>query len=148
MKTRLLFACLSLMLWRPWVACAQNSLADGFVHPPHSAKPWAYWWWLDSHASRDGITRDLQEMKRQGISGVLLFDAGDGGPDAPKGPVFMSDGWRELFQHALREADRLGIEVGVNLCSGWNAGGTWVTGIARGSAELRFGACGACARAF
>jgi len=39
----------------------------------------------------------------------------------------MSEGWRELFRHTLREADRLKIEVGVNLCSGWNAGGTWVT---------------------
>jgi len=76
---------------------------------------------------REGITKDLEEMKRQGISGVLLFDAGEGGPDAPKGPVFMSAAWRELFKHALREADRLQIEVGANLCSGWDAGGTWVT---------------------
>jgi len=87
----------------------------------------AYWWWLDSYATREGITKDLEEMKRQGIAGVLLFDAGEGGPDSPKGPLFMSPAWRELFKHALREADRLGIEVGVNLCSGWNAGGTWVT---------------------
>ena len=39
----------------------------------------------------------------------------------------MSPAWRELYQHALREAARLEIEVGVNLCSGWDAGGTWVT---------------------
>jgi len=39
----------------------------------------------------------------------------------------MSDGWREVFRRTLREADRLKIDVGVNLCSGWNAGGTWVT---------------------
>lgn len=98
-----------------------------FRQPPDSAKPWAYWWWLDSAASREGITADLEAMKHQGIAAVLLFDAGEGGPDAPKGPVFMSQPWRELFRHALREADRLGLEVGVNLCSGWNAGGAWVT---------------------
>jgi hypothetical protein len=39
----------------------------------------------------------------------------------------MSPPWRELYVHAVREADRLGIVLGVNLCSGWNAGGPWVT---------------------
>ena len=115
----------------PW-ACAlplqaASQLERDFRQPPRSAQPWAYWWWLDSYASREGITGDLEEMKRQGIGGVLLFDAGEGGPKAPNGPMFMSDAWRELFKHAIREADRLGIEVGVNVCSGWNAGGTWVT---------------------
>jgi len=66
-------------------------------------------------------------MKRQGISGALLFDAGQAGPPAPRGPHFMSPEWREMFKHAVREADRLGIALGVNLCSGWNCGGAWVT---------------------
>ena len=109
------------------VVLGEDNLTRGFANPPESAKPWAYWWWLDSYATKEGITKDLEEMKRQGIAGVLLFDAGEGGPNAPKGPVFMSPAWRELFKHAIRQADRLGIEVGVNLCSGWDAGGTWVT---------------------
>jgi len=106
---------------------ADDTLVRDFLNPPDAAKPWAYWWWLDSFATKGGITRDLEEMKRQGIAGVLVFDAGAGGPDAPDGPVFMSPAWRELFKHAIDEADRLGIEVGVNVCSGWDAGGTWVT---------------------
>lgn len=105
---------------------ASDDLADGFINPPDSAKPWTYWWWLDSYATKEGITRDLEEMQRQGIAGVLLFDAGEG-KGAPVGPVFMSAEWRDLFKHAIREAGRLGIDVGVNLCSGWDAGGTWVT---------------------
>ena len=39
----------------------------------------------------------------------------------------MSEAWRELFRHAVREADRCGITLTVNLCSGWDAGGPWVT---------------------
>jgi hypothetical protein len=97
-----------------------------FTTPPRSAQPWAYWWWLDGNVSTEGITRDLEEMRRQGISGVLIFDAGEG-KGSPVGPVFMSPAWREYYRHALREAARLEIEVGVNLCSGWDAGGTWVT---------------------
>jgi hypothetical protein len=114
------------------LACAlplqgADRLERDFHQPPPACQPWAYWWWLDGAASREGITADLEAMKQLGISAVLLFDAGVGGPKAPKGQLFMSEGWRELFRHTLREADRLKIEVGVNLCSGWNAGGTWVT---------------------
>ncbi len=108
-------------------SAGSGELERSFLKPPRSAQPWAYWWWLDSAANREGITADFEAMRRQGIAGVLLFDAGEGKTNAPKGAVFMGEAWRELFRHALREADRYGITLGVNLCSGWNAGGTWVT---------------------
>jgi hypothetical protein len=101
--------------------------AEAFASPPVESRPWCYWWWLNGAASKEGITRDFEEMRKKGISGALLFDAGQAGPDAPRGPAFMSADWRELYKHAVREADRLGIVLGVNLCSGWNVGGPWVT---------------------
>jgi hypothetical protein len=127
MTRRLVLALLAFMSMGNTAALlAGDDLAAGFANPPDSAKPWAYWWWLDSYATKEGITRDLEEMKHQGIAGVLLFDAGQG-KGSPVGPKFMSDAWRDLFKHAIREADRLGMVVGANICSGWNAGGTWVT---------------------
>ena len=63
---------------------ASDRLEDGFRNPPASARPWVYWWWLDGGVSKDGITRDLEEMERQGIAGALLFDAGEGGPRPPR----------------------------------------------------------------
>ncbi|MCL5743973.1 MAG: glycosyl hydrolase [Acidobacteria bacterium] len=105
-------------------ASASSALAAGFSHPPDSFKPWVYWWWLNGYVSREGILKDLEEMKRQGIAGVLVFDAG-GGP-TPKSTVFMSAEWRALFRFAVEEAARRNIEVSLNLCSGWNAGGPWV----------------------
>ena len=35
--------------------------------------------------------------------------------DAP----YMSDNWRRHFRHTVREADRLGLKIGVNTCPGW-----------------------------
>ena len=32
-----------------------------------------------------------------------------------------------MLKYAVQEADRLGIEISLNLCSGWDAGGPWVT---------------------
>jgi len=72
-------------------------------------------------------------MKQQGISGTTVYNAGGqlmahsrGGRNAPKGPAFMSEPWREYFRFVVQEAGRLGIEIGVNLCSGWICGGPWV----------------------
>lgn len=104
-----------------------NDLAKTFMMPPDEGKLWCYWWWLNGAASKAGITRDFEEMRKQGIGGALLFDAGEAGPEAPRGPHFMSAAWRELSTHAVREADRRSIVLSVNLCSGWDAGGPWVT---------------------
>lgn len=102
-----------------------GDLATGFHSPPDSAKPWAYWWWLNGNVTKVGITRDLEEMKRQGINGVVIFQAGGG--DTPRGAQFLSPEWHELFRYALREASRLGMGVSVNLCDGWDSGGPWIT---------------------
>lgn len=106
---------------------SRRALPRDFVSPPADARPWVYWWWLNGNASRAGITRDFEEMKKHGIGGALLFDAGEAGPEVPRGPKFMSADWRELFKYAVREADRCGLVLTVNLCSGWNCGGPWVT---------------------
>jgi hypothetical protein len=116
-------------LWSPHAPNNEESsdlLEKDFLVPPNAAKPWVYWWWLDGAVSKDGLTKDLEEMKEKGIAGALIFDCGSGGHDSPKGPTFMSDEWREYFRHAVREAARFGIEIGVNICSGWDAGGPWV----------------------
>src|SRR6185437_11883479 len=104
------------------ISAQPGGLERAFLSPPDSSKAWVYWWWLDGAASAAGITADLETMKTQGVSGVLLFDAGLGGAAAPQGPLFMSEEWRVNFRHAVKEAARLGLEMSVNLCSGWNAG--------------------------
>ncbi len=114
-----------------WTLCgnamADDMLARGFLDPPNEAQPRVYWWWLNNLVSREGITRDLEQFKAKGIGGVLLFNAGMAAGKMPNGPSFMSPEWRELVKHAVSEADRLGLEVSINLCSGWDAGGPWIT---------------------
>lgn len=39
-------------------------LARGFMHPPASARPWVYWFWLNGNVTREGITADLEAMRR------------------------------------------------------------------------------------
>lgn len=106
-------------------AQAPDALARGFASPPASAKPWVYWFWLNGNITREGITLDLEAMKRVGIGGVLIMEVDQG---APLGPIpFAGDEWRALFVHVVREAARLGLEVNMNNDAGWcGSGGPWV----------------------
>ncbi len=123
-----LFA-LSVMLL-PLVVVASD-LEQDWNHPPRNSRVRAYWWWLNGCVDEAAITRDLEEMKAKGFGGALLCDADgssqDGNDRAPHGPTFFSPEWRKLYKHALHEAARLGLEMSLNIQSGWNLGGPMVT---------------------
>lgn len=101
------------------------SLEQDFRQPPDSARPWVYWFWLNGNITREGITADLEAMRRVGIGGALIMEVDQG---VPVGPVdFMSSKWRELFRHVHSEAKRLGLEINMNDDAGWNgSGGPWI----------------------
>jgi hypothetical protein len=106
-------------------APAQSALERGFVRPPTSARPWVYWFWLNGNITREGITADLEAMRRVGIGGALIMEVDQGAPVGPVG--FMSQDWRVLFRHAVAEAERLGLEINMNNDAGWNgSGGPWI----------------------
>src|SRR6185369_2877827 len=97
-----------------------------FVTPPADARPWVYWFWLNGNVNSNGITADLEAMKRVGIGGVLIMEVNQG---TPKGPAdFGKENWRELFKHVCAEAARLGLQVNMNNDAGWcGSGGPWIT---------------------
>ena len=108
-----------------------KQLETGFENPPGEARLRCYWWWLNSMVTKESITRDLEEMKDKGYGGATLFDAGSSNYQVAQktaaGPVFMSSEWMELYQHTVKEAERLGIELSVNTQSGWNPGAPSIT---------------------
>ena len=106
-------------------AGAAQPLDRDFQQPPASARPWVYWFWLNGNITSNGISADLEAMKRVGIGGVLIMEVDQG---APVGPAdFMGSQWRELFKHVVGEAQRLGLEVNMNNDAGWNgSGGPWI----------------------
>lgn len=101
-------------------------LVESFRVPPQSARPWVYWFPLDGNITSNGITADLEAMARVGIGGVLYMETEQG---TPKGPAdFGGPMWRSLFQHACKEAARLGLEINMNNDAGWcGSGGPWIT---------------------
>ncbi len=112
-------------------AAVPDPLEQGWTQPPASARLRAYWWWLNGNVTKAAITRDLEEMKAKGFGGAVILDADgasqDGNDRVPHGPTFFSPEWRALYRHTLREADRLGLVMSLNILSGWNLGGPPVT---------------------
>jgi len=112
-------------------AITYNKLHEGFTKTPDESGLRCYWWWLNSMATKESITRDLEQMKAKGYEGATIFDAGSSNYRVARktaaGPVFMSPQWMELYQHAVREAERIGIELSVNVQSGWNPGAPSIT---------------------
>jgi hypothetical protein len=106
-----------------------DALLRSFVAPPDNAKPRVYWWWLFNRVDKAGITRDMEEFRAKGISGVnLICTGGYAGKEPLPGVPYQSPAWWELFRHAVKEAKRCNIELGFNLSAGgWTMEGPWVT---------------------
>lgn len=109
---------------------AEGLVRKGFVTPPDQVKMHTWWHWLDGNITKDGITKDLEAMKAQGIVQATILNVGlfadrDFGV---KKVNFNSPEWFDMFQWALKEADRLGISIGAHNCDGWStSGGPWIT---------------------
>src|SRR4051812_18208445 len=108
------------------LAAGAVDLEKNFAHPPGSARPWVFWFWLNGNVTSNGITTDLEAMQRMGIGGVIIMDVDQG---TPKGPIiFGSPEWVNLFKHTCGEAQRLGLQVNINNDAGWaGSGGPWIT---------------------
>ena len=104
---------------------AIDSIRSGFLKPPASARPGVYWYFMDGNRSKESMTADLESMKKAGIGSLIFLEVNVG---VPRGPVdFLSDKWQELFAHAVREGERLGIEIILGTGPGWaGSGGPWV----------------------
>lgn len=102
-----------------------ENLKKGFLSPPDSAKPGVYWYFMDGNLSRESMTKDLESMKEAGIGNLMFLEVNVG---VPRGNVdFFSEEWQSLFAHAVKEAERLDIEISLGLGPGWTgSGGPWV----------------------
>lgn len=109
---------------------SEPDLEELFATPPPSASPWVFWYWMHGCVSKAGITADLEAMKDVGIGGAYLMPIkGPTEPSLMENPIVqLTPAWWEMVRHAMREADRLGLELAMHACDGFAvAGGPWIT---------------------
>jgi len=107
-----------------------EAMAALFQNPPLAARPGAFWDWLNGNVDLGAITHELEEMKAKGMSGAEIWDIGviRPNPEAqiPAGPAFLGPKSLKAINHAIDEATRLGLRLGIVASSSWNAGGSWI----------------------
>ena len=102
------------------------TVEENFMSPPDSIRVAVYWYWLNNNLSPEGVVKDLQAMKKAGITraqiGMIGID------DLPNGEAtYNSDLWWETLHQALKTAGELDIEIGIFNCPGWSqSGGPWI----------------------
>ena len=110
------------------VAKPGDALAGRFLNPPEETRPGCYWYWMDNKITKEGLTKDLESMKQVGI-GRAYIGIINQGHDANKTPLSLSEEWWDYLRHAIREAGRVGVEIGVFNSPGWSqSGGPWIKG--------------------
>ncbi len=91
---------------------------------------------MGHNVSAAGITRDLEAMHEAGIGGATIFSLSDTvTPTAGairKSPtpeiVTFTEPWWALVRHAAEECRRLGLELILHNCAGYeSSGGKWIT---------------------
>ncbi|MDA0201597.1 MAG: glycosyl hydrolase, partial [Bacteroidetes bacterium] len=49
-----------------------EEMNSNFMNPPDNMRPWTYYYWMNNHVSKEGITRDLEAMAKVGIGTALI----------------------------------------------------------------------------
>ena len=103
---------------------------NDFKNPPGDAQIHTWWHWVSGNITKEGITKDLEAMKEQGIVQATILNVDQLGDRdfGIKKVDFNTPEWYEMFRWALQEASRLSITIGAHNCAGWStSGGPWIT---------------------
>ncbi len=85
---------------------------------------------MNGNLSKPGYTKDFEAMAEAGIGGAILFHVHrQNWPYSSRGPVrFNTKEFNDTIIHAIGEADKHGLEIGLHNADGWSSsGGPWIT---------------------
>jgi len=121
----------------PHATAPADALEGAFDHPPASARPYVYWFWMGRNVTTTGITGDLEALKNAGFGGTTMCNLGDvctpwpgeiAHSPNPDIVPYVSAAWWKLVRHAAVESERLGLDFGFHNCAGYESnGGPWIT---------------------
>jgi hypothetical protein len=113
------------------------TLPDEFLHGDRAAiigdsvraeaRPGAYWWWPGGAVDREGLTWNLETYRRAGWGNMGVVGIYGVRGEEDRFLDIFSPAWFEMFNHAVEEAERLGMNVDLTPSSGWRMGGPHIT---------------------
>lgn len=77
-----------------------------FADPPAASRPMVYWYWTGT-VTPAVVDAQMAEMRAKGIHEAVLFPYGGAGMQ----PAYFTEGWFDIVEHVLREAQRTDMKV-------------------------------------
>ncbi len=115
------------------------TLPDAFIHTlsgegdldwpreTAEARPGSYWWWPGSAVTKRDLTWNLETYHQAGWGNMGVIGIyGVQGEESSSKDVFSPE-WFDMYNHAVKEAGRLGMNIDLTPSSGWRLGGPHVT---------------------
>ena len=120
-----------LILLSIWVSNIDSSQAQDKtslgIQISHTTKPWTRWWWMGSAMDKKNIRATLIQYDKVGLGGVEITPIYGVKGEESNYLDYLSSEWLEILDYTLATADSLGMEVDMNLGTGWPFGGPQVT---------------------
>ena len=130
LKSKRLSFALLVILVALFSSCSTNQESNYKAEWPRVSKvthPWARWWWHGSAVTKEGLTVNLEELKKAGFGGVEVTSIYGTKGYEKQDISFFSPEWMNMFQYTLEQGQKLGLGIDLDNTSGWPFGGQWVS---------------------
>lgn len=91
------------------------------------ARPGSYWWWPGSAVTKEDLTWNLETYRKAGWGNMGVIGIYGVRGEEDRFIDIFSPKWFEMFNYAVDEAERLGMNIDLTSSSGWRMGGPHVT---------------------
>jgi hypothetical protein len=101
--------------------------SPGWPEVRPEARPGSYWWWPGSAVTPEDLTWNLETYRNAGWGNMGVIGIyGVKGEEKRSIPIFSPE-WFAMYNHAGKEARRLGMNMDLTPSAGWRLGGPHVT---------------------
>ncbi|PHN03780.1 glycosyl hydrolase [Flavilitoribacter nigricans] len=92
-----------------------------------TTKPWTRWWWMGSAIDQKNIRNTLIAYDKAGLGGVEITPIYGVKGEEANFLDYLSPQWMNMLAYTIATADSLGMQVDMNLGTGWPFGGPQVS---------------------
>jgi hypothetical protein len=90
-------------------------------------KPWTRWWWMGNAVDEHNLDTLLRQYADAGFGGVEITPIYGAKGYEDKYLPYLSPEWMAMLKHTVASASKYGMQVDINLGTGWPFGGPQIT---------------------
>jgi hypothetical protein len=91
-----------------------ENIRDSFIKVDHRFGPVPFWWWSAEEVTAERVRWQLQKFHSGGLRNIGIINIAPTGPQygsVSDNPAYFSEQWWNMFEVAIREAQRLGMRI-------------------------------------